>query len=79
VVSGTSLEPTTVFLLAFDRQTLELVALEWYPTRDAAIRALIRHDRDEGHLATAVGAESEVAVRATHDLEEIAGELRASA
>jgi hypothetical protein len=77
VVPGTSFEPNTAFLLAFDRQTLELVALERYSSDDAAIPALFRH-RDEGELATVLSAESEAALRATHDLEELARELRQS-
>jgi hypothetical protein len=75
VVSGASPEPKTAFVLAFDRQTLKLVALERYETGDAAMPALFRRN-DEGKLAIVVEAESEATLRATHDLEEIARELR---
>jgi DNA-directed RNA polymerase specialized sigma24 family protein len=77
VVVGTSPEPKTAFVLAFDRQTLKLVALERYGTRDAAMPALFRHN-DDGEFATVVEAESEATLRSTRDLEEIARELRQS-
>jgi hypothetical protein len=50
VVSETSPEPKTAFVLAFDRQSLKLVALERYGPRDAAMPALFRHN-DDGELA----------------------------
>ncbi len=59
---------------AFDRQTLRLVALEGYGTRDAAIAALFGHN-DDGKLATVVEAEDEATLRATRDLQEIAQDL----
>jgi hypothetical protein len=77
VVSETSLEPKTVFVVAFDRQTLELVALERYPTGDAAVPALFRQN-DDGKLVMILEAESEAALRARHDLEDIARGLRQS-
>jgi hypothetical protein len=74
-VSGTSPEQKTTFAVAFDRQTLELVALERYATTDAALAALDRHE-DDGKLAVVIDSENEATLRTTHDLEEIARELR---
>jgi DNA-directed RNA polymerase specialized sigma24 family protein len=76
-MSGMSLKPKTAFLLAFDRLTLELVVLRRYHSVNAALPALTRQN-DEGRLAIVVEAENEAALRATHDLEEIALELRQS-
>ena len=76
-VSETPREPKTAFVLAFDRETLEIVAPERYATTNAAMLALFRHD-GKGRLATVVKAENEATLRATRDLEEIAQELRQS-
>lgn len=72
-----SAEPKAAFLLAFDPDTLELVVLRRYHSANAALPALFRQN-DEGKLATVVEAESEAALRATRDVEEIAWELRRS-
>jgi DNA-directed RNA polymerase specialized sigma24 family protein len=74
VVSETPREPKTAFVLAFDRETRELVALERYATTNAAVLALFRHN-DKGRLATVVKAENEATLRATRDFKEVAQEL----